>query len=122
MREHPITTAVALGQLADEITAALGLPDRVALAGRNPGQRDEDGNPLPGVVGVPDDLDAAKVQGVIDTHQPATGPTPDDDLAARIQAVHDDPDVPDSVKKLTAALLGLNGEAAVAGRPTDTGR
>lgn len=44
---------------------------------------------------------------------------PNNDLAARIQAVHDDPQVSASVKKLAAALLGLNGEAAVAGRPTD---
>jgi hypothetical protein len=65
----------------------------------------------------------ATVERVVDAHVPPTPPTPPDvDLAARIQAVHDDPQVSASVKKLTAALLGLNGDAAVAGRPADTGR
>jgi hypothetical protein len=63
--------------------------------------------------------DEAAVREVAAAHDPATPIAPDDDLAARIHAVHDDPDVPAAVKKLTAALLGLNGEAAVAGRPTD---
>jgi hypothetical protein len=61
---------------------------------------------------------ASALQKALDAHTPAPAPTPDDDLAARIQAVHDDPNVSAGVKKLTAALLGLNGEAAVAGRPT----
>jgi hypothetical protein len=63
---------------------------------------------------------AAALQAALDAHVPATTPDADADLAARIQAVHDDPNVSASVKKLTAALLGLNGEAAVAGRPTDS--
>jgi hypothetical protein len=63
------------------------------------------------------------VEQVVAAHvPPSPTPGPDDDLAARIQAVHDDPQVSASVKKLTAALLGLNGESAVAGRPTDTDR
>jgi hypothetical protein len=69
------------------------------------------------------EADRQAVQAVLDGHVPPPPPgSPDDDLAARIQAVHDDPDVPAAVKKLTAALLGLNGEAAVAGRPTDNAR
>jgi hypothetical protein len=59
-------------------------------------------------------LDTA-MQAEADQQQPSD---PSDDLAVRIRAVHDDPQVSASVKKLTAALLGLNGEAAVAGRPT----
>jgi hypothetical protein len=66
-----------------------------------------------------DTVDGAAVQAALDAHVPAPPPSPDDDLAARIQAVHDDPNVSAGVKKLTAALLGLNGEAAVAGRPTE---
>jgi hypothetical protein len=67
-----------------------------------------------------DESDRTAAADMIDRHTPPAPPVPpDDDLAARIKAVHDDPDVPASVKKLTAALLGLNGEAAVAGRPTD---
>jgi hypothetical protein len=67
-----------------------------------------------------DSGDRAKVEQVVAAHvPPPPQATPDDDLAARIQAVYDDPSVPDAVKKLAAALLGLNGEAAVAGRPTD---
>jgi hypothetical protein len=70
-----------------------------------------------------DSGDRAKVEEVVAAHvPPPPQATPDDDLAARIQAVYDDPNVPDAVKKLAAALLGLNGEAAVAGRPTDTAR
>jgi hypothetical protein len=62
---------------------------------------------------------AEQLQAALDAHvPPPPAPSADDDLAARIQAVHDDPNVSASVKKLTAALLGLNGEAAVAGRPT----
>lgn len=76
------------------------------------------------VVGHDLHIDAAEDQRpaavrVVDAHvPPAPQADPDDDLAARIQAVHDDPQVSASVKKLTAALLGLNGDAAVAGRPT----
>lgn len=41
---------------------------------------------------------------------------PDVDLAARIQAVHEDPLVDANLKKLTAALLGIGTVSAVAGR------
>jgi hypothetical protein len=63
-------------------------------------------------------VSAAQLQAALDAHVPAQPADANADLAARIQAVHDDPNVSASVKKLTAALLGLNGEAAVAGRPT----
>lgn len=72
---------------------------------------------------LPEGADEVRAREVVAGHVPAPPPTdPDDDLSARIQAVHDDPQVSASVKKLAAALLGLNGEAAVAGRPTDAGR
>jgi hypothetical protein len=71
------------------------------------------------VVADPDStVTASALQKALNAHVPAPAATPDHDLAARIQAVHDDPNVSAGVKKLTAALLGLNGEAAVAGRPT----
>jgi hypothetical protein len=63
--------------------------------------------------------DRATVETVVAAHAPPAE-SADADLHARIQAVHDDPNVSAGVKKLTAALLGLNGEAAVAGRPTDS--
>lgn len=66
-----------------------------------------------------ENADEATVRQALAAHVPATPTTPDDDLAARIKTVHDDPQVSVSVKRLAAALLGLNGEAAVAGRPTD---
>lgn len=63
---------------------------------------------------------AAQLKAAVDAHVvPAAPADPDSDLATRIRAVHDDPQVSASVKKLTAALLGLNGDSAVAGRPTD---
>jgi hypothetical protein len=66
------------------------------------------------------DADHSAVERVVKAHVPPPPPaSPDSDLAARIQAVHDDSQVSASVKKLTAALLGLNGESAVAGRPTE---
>jgi len=49
---------------------------------------------------------------------PAPQPDPSDALTARIQSVHDDPQVSASVKKLAAALLGVGSDSAVAGRPT----
>jgi hypothetical protein len=96
---------VDLAQLATEVGAPLTASD-VEVVVADPGST----------------VTAATLQAALDAHVPAPTATPDDDLAARIQAVHDDPNVPDAVKKLTAALLGLNGEAAVAGRPTDTVR
>jgi hypothetical protein len=104
----PAPAALNGDQLSAELLAA-GAPSDVGLSG--------------------DDLlvfDASEAQeqtvaSVVAVHTPSSAPAPDPDadLAARIQAVHDDPNVSSGVKKLTAALLGLNGEAAVAGRPTD---
>jgi hypothetical protein len=97
--------AIDLAQLSAEVGAALTASETEVVVA------DEDST-----------VTESALQAALDAHVPAPTATPDDDLAARIQAVHDDPNVPDSVKKLTAALLGLNGEAAVAGRPTDTAR
>jgi hypothetical protein len=94
---------VALAQLAAEVGAPLSASDTEVVVA------DEDSA-----------VTGSALQAALDAHTPAVAPTPDDDLAARIKAVHDDPQVSASVKKLTAALLGLNGESAVAGRPTDS--
>lgn len=110
MIDLPVPAALNGRQLQDELHAAgLGdaevavLDDRLQVTGTD---------------------DETTVRAVVERHVPAGTPVqdPDADLALRIQAVHDDPQVSASVKKLTAALLGLNGEAAVAGRPTDAGR
>jgi hypothetical protein len=59
------------------------------------------------------------VEAVVTRHVPPPAPTePDDDLASRITAVHDDPNVSTGVKRLAAALLGVGEDSAVAGRPT----
>jgi hypothetical protein len=108
MIQVPAPAAVHGDALTAELAAA-GVPDAgVTLVG------DELHIDAP-------DSARSKVEQVVAAHVPPPPPTaPDDDLAARIQAVHDDPQVSASVKKLTAALLGLNGESAVAGRPTDS--
>jgi hypothetical protein len=87
MMSFEITEPVALAQLADEIAAALALPEPPALVARDPGQVDEDDEPVPGVVCVPDDLDRAKVQAVIDAHTPPpvaepVPPLTDDEITA----------------------------------------
>jgi hypothetical protein len=112
MIEMPAPALVHSQRLEAEIAAA-GFPEVVViLTDRSTGLLRLDGA---------DEPDRPTMEEIVAAHDP-NPPGPDDDLATRIQAVHDDPDVPASVKKLTAALLGLNGEAAVAGRPTDTGR
>jgi hypothetical protein len=93
--------AVRLDQLAVEVGAALVASDTEVV-----------------VADPASTVTAAEVQSALDAHVPQQPGNADADLAARIQAVHDDPNVSAGVKKLTAALLGLNGEAAVAGRPT----
>jgi hypothetical protein len=64
--------------------------------------------------------DRTKVEQVVAAHAPPPPlPDPDDDLAARVRAVYDAaPAGP--AKDLCAALLGIDGDAAVAGRPTST--
>jgi hypothetical protein len=122
MREHTIITPVAPAQLAAELAAALGLADPPPLSARDAGQVDDDGKTLSGVVAVPDDLDQAKVQSVIDAHVPAPPTDPDADLANAINAV-DTSKIADAATKaalnaLKAALLGSGKPSAVAGRPT----
>jgi hypothetical protein len=93
--------AIRLDQLAAEVGTPLSASDTEVV-----------------VTGEDSTVTATTLQAALDAHVPAPQVEPDADLAARIQAVHDDPNVSAGVKKLTAALLGLNGEAAVAGRPT----
>ena len=65
------------------------------------------------------DSTRATIERTVAAHVPPTAPiAPDDDLAARIRAVHDDPQMSVSVKRLAAALLGVGRDSAVAGRPT----
>jgi hypothetical protein len=64
------------------------------------------------------DVPEADLRKAVDAAPAPTSTSADDALAGRIKAVHDDPQVSASVKKLAAALLGLDGDAAVAGRPT----
>jgi hypothetical protein len=107
----PAPAALHGEALEAEIAASLGRPVTVVL---NPAGRTLD------IVGA-DDADRPAVEETAAAHVPPPPPAAaDDDLAARIQTVHDDPNVSAGVKKLTAALLGVDGEAAVAGRPTDS--
>jgi hypothetical protein len=78
-----ITKDVDPTTLADQLSAALGIP--VALSSRNPGQKDNQGNNLPGVVVLIDpatgnelpDQDLTKVNAVIAAHTiPVPPPTP----------------------------------------------
>jgi hypothetical protein len=114
----PAPARADIGRLTAEIATAHGWPEPALL--RHP--YDVNGNPADGgeITVERDDADPQIVRDVIAAHDPTPAPQadPDGDLAARIRAVHDDPNVSAGVKKLTAALLGLNGDAAVAGRPT----
>lgn len=70
----PISKDVDPGTLADQLTAALGIP--VAVSVRQPGQKDDKGKDLPGVVVLLDattgqelpDQDAKKVADVLAAH------------------------------------------------------
>jgi hypothetical protein len=96
--------AVDLAQLAVEVGAALSASDTEVV-----------------VADEKTSVSAEALQAALDAHVPAPPADPDADLAARVRAVYDAaPAGP--AKDLCAALLGLNGDAAVAGRPADAGR
>jgi hypothetical protein len=78
-----VSKSVDASTLADQFTAALGMP--VAVSTRNPGQKDGQGNNLPGLVVLIDpatgnelpDQDLTKVNAVIAAHTvPVPPPTP----------------------------------------------
>jgi hypothetical protein len=78
-----ISKSVDTATLADQLSAALGLS--VALSVRNPGQKDPQGNNLPGIIVLIDpatgnelpDQDLTKVNAVIAAHTiPVPSPTP----------------------------------------------
>jgi hypothetical protein len=96
--------AIRLDQLAAEVGAALTASDTEIVVAVEASTVTE-----------------GALRTALDAHTPEPAPTPDDELAARVRAVYDAaPAGP--AKDLCAALLGLNGESAVAGRPTDTAR
>jgi hypothetical protein len=77
-------------QLAEELGGALGRP--VAVRTRPPGQREDDGRELPGVIevldqtGEPLDLDEAAVAAVLDTHRPRPRRRTAEDRVADLEA------------------------------------
>jgi hypothetical protein len=109
MREHTITTPVAPAQLAAELAAALGLAEPPPVSARAP--QTVDGQALAGVVAVPDDLDPAKVQAVIDAHVPAPPPDLDAEFRKAVEAAT-------SLAALKDALLGKAGPGAEPRQPT----
>lgn len=120
--EHPITTPVALGRLATEIQATLALSEPPPLSCRNPGQPDDDGHLLPGVVITPEGLDKAKVRAVLDAHTP---PPPVDHAAEFGKAVNaiDTSKVTDLAAKaaldaIKAVLTGGKGPGAEPRKPS----
>lgn len=89
MHEHKLDrTDIDLAQLAAELTAELGLP--LAVSARLPGQVDEDGAELPGLImlvdegGEPVHVDPQIVAAALDQHTPAP-PTPAPDLNALVE-------------------------------------
>jgi hypothetical protein len=85
MSKHALDRDVLLDRLAVEIAAAHGWTETPVLTARAPGQTDEDGEPLPGVLVIDRDADPQKVADVIAVHVlPAepVAPLTDDEITA----------------------------------------
>jgi hypothetical protein len=102
-----ISKSVDASSLADQFTAALGIP--VAVSTRNPGQKDPQGNNLPGLVVLTDpatgnelpDQDLTKVNAVIAAHTiPVPPPTPAQALSTALGSVGN------NVAAIVAAIKG----------------
>jgi hypothetical protein len=103
----PITKDVDPGTLATQLSTALGI--QVAVSARNPGQKDDQGKDLPGVVVLLDantgnelpDQDAAKVTAVLTAHTiPVPPKTPARTLADALGSAA-------SLADIKAALVGF---------------
>jgi hypothetical protein len=107
---HPLTRGdVDLALLQAELAERIGRP--VVLTATWPGQVDEDGQPIPGVLVVRDpdtggdvDVDGRTVRAAIDTHEPALADGGAAEHLAAAEAAESDAD---RIAALTAALRCL---------------